>query len=53
MLTALTNAELIRQVDNTQNATPLERELAERLDEVMVEIAFLQDALEEETHDCL
>lgn len=33
----VTNAELVRLVDNMPRATPLERELANRLDEMLVE----------------
>lgn len=39
--TAYNNKELIRMVDNNNNATPLERELAERLDEVSLEVQML------------
>ena len=31
----LTNAELIRHIDNSEHATPLARELANRLDRAM------------------
>ena len=37
-LTSMSNKELLRLTDNTQDATPLARELARRLDEVMTEI---------------
>lgn len=36
--TNLTNAELIRTIDNDPHATPLNRELATRLDEVQLEV---------------
>ena len=39
--TYMTNAELVRAVDNLPNATPLERELAQRLDEVTVELELI------------
>jgi len=35
------NAELIRMVDNNPAATELERELAQRLDEVMLEVKLI------------
>jgi hypothetical protein len=40
-LEGFTNAELIRIVDNNALATPMERALAQRLDEVMVEIKLV------------
>lgn len=39
---SLTNKELVRHVDNKQDATPLERELASRVDELRVEVEMLQ-----------
>lgn len=39
---SLTNKELVQHVDNLQNATPLERELAERVDELRVEVEMLE-----------
>lgn len=39
---AYNNAELIRMVDNSNDATPMERELAERLDETMIEVQMLE-----------
>lgn len=42
-----TNAELIRIVDNTQHASELERALANRLDELQVEINMLSATMEE------
>lgn len=48
--TNLTNAELVRHVDNKADATPLERELAQRLDEVTEEVKMveaLRDAKDE------
>lgn len=40
--TNINNAELLRHVDNMPDATPLERELAQRLDEVSEEVEMLQ-----------
>ena len=40
--TAYNNKELVRMVDNSNEATPLERELAERLDETMIEVQMLE-----------
>ena len=37
----LTNAELVRAVDNDPNATPREREMATRLDELQTEIRLV------------
>ena len=45
--TAYNNKELIRMVDNNNAATPLERELAERLDEVSLEVQMLQATMRE------
>ena len=42
-----TNEELIRQVDNTGGDTPLELELANRLDELQVEIKMLNATMTE------
>ena len=39
---SLTNKELVHHVDNLQDATPLERELAERVDEQRIELDMLQ-----------
>lgn len=43
--TAYNNAELIRMVDNSNTATPLEREMATRLDEVSMEVRMLEHEL--------
>lgn len=41
-----TDEELIRQVDNTPTATPLERELAKRLHEALIELSATLDPQE-------
>ena len=40
---ALTNQELVRMVDNNPNASELERELAQRVDELMIEIKLISE----------
>ena len=37
----LTNAELVRHVDNKPDATPLEKELAQRISELTGEVGML------------
>jgi hypothetical protein len=44
--TAYNNAELIRIVDNDPQASALERELANRVDELIVEIKMVQHLLD-------
>lgn len=38
----MTNEELVRHVDNMPNPTPLEKELAQRMDELAIEITMLE-----------
>lgn len=40
---SMTNDELVRHVDNMPQATPLERLLAERLDELIVEAVEIEE----------
>ena len=40
--TSLSNEELVRHVDNMQHPTKLEKELAERMDELAIEVTMLQ-----------
>lgn len=47
----LTNAELIRKVDNDNNASELVRELADRLDRAMRELKRIAPTLEGELFD--
>lgn len=43
--TSYSTPELVRLVDNKPDATPLERELANRIDELLVEIKMLQPVI--------
>jgi hypothetical protein len=44
--TAYNNKELVRMVDNNPNASALERELANRIDELTVEVDMVQHLLD-------
>lgn len=46
---AYSNKELVRHVDNAPNASALERELANRVDELTVEVAMVQHLLDRES----
>lgn len=45
VLSSLNNRELVRHTDTKADATPLEKELATRLDEVSVEVEMVQHLL--------
>ena len=49
--TAYNNKELVRMVDNNPNASALERELANRVDELTVEVDMVQHLLDRATPD--
>lgn len=46
--TAYNNKELVRMVDNNPNASALERELANRVDELTVEVEMVQHLVDRE-----
>jgi hypothetical protein len=49
--TSYNNKELVRMVDNNPNASALERELANRVDELTVEVDMVQHLLDRATPD--